>query len=85
MRMIPALLAALALSGCARGPVVISLPRACLPLKTWSAADQDALRREYDALAPAAKLRAAFQDYVAMRDEARACFAASASGARDLH
>ncbi len=72
-----------AATGCEIGPTAVSLPAApphtlCLPLRNWSAADQDELRREYDALAPGAKLRLAFEDYIAMRDETRACLANSA-------
>ena len=74
-------------AGCADKPASISLPSriACLPLRTWSAAEQDQLRKEYDALPAPAKMRVAFQDYVAMRDEDRACLANSAPGVRDLH
>ncbi|MGB8364835.1 MAG: hypothetical protein ACLQUZ_12815 [Rhizomicrobium sp.] len=74
-------------AGCAGQPASISLPPriACLPLRTWSAAEQDQLRKEYDALPAPAKMRAAFQDYVAMRDEDRACLANSVPSVRYLH
>ena len=69
MKAAAAIVCLLALSACATN----SVQNICLPLKTWSDADQDQLRKEYDALAPAAKMRLAFQDYVAMRDADRAC------------
>lgn len=60
-----------ALSGCAAptNSVIVK----CLPLKAWSNADQDQLQKEYDALPANAQMREAFKDYMAMRDETRAC------------
>ncbi|HWU27148.1 MAG TPA: hypothetical protein VN154_12185 [Rhizomicrobium sp.] len=50
----------------------------CPELMAWSLPEQAELSREYDALKPGALLRKAFQDYLAMRDEARACAAGKA-------
>jgi hypothetical protein len=66
------------LTGCASQPAApIALPAAvqqvCLPLASWTAAQQDEMRKEYDALSKTAILRAVFMDWVAMRDEDRAC------------
>lgn len=59
--------------GCASAPPTNSVLVQCIPLKTWSDAEQDHLRLEYDALPPAAKMRLAFMDYIAMRDADKAC------------
>lgn len=64
-------LAACGLGGCGT-PTNSTLVR-CLPLRTWSDADQDQLRREYDGLPKDAKMRIAFDDYAVMRAADRAC------------
>jgi hypothetical protein len=62
--------ALLALTACAApAPVVMGCPA----VKPWSAAEQNEMRRELDAMAADAILIAAMSDYVRMRDEARAC------------
>ena len=70
-RIVAAAVMLIGCSGCA--PDTNSVITTCLPLKTWSDADQDQLRQEYDALPKDAKMRIAFMDYVTMRDADRAC------------
>ena len=50
----------------------------CLPLTAWTSAQQDEMRKEYDALPKDAILRAVFMDWVGMRDADRACMSAGA-------
>jgi hypothetical protein len=66
------------LAGCASQSAPVDLPTvvACLPLSTWTAAQQDEMRKEYDALPKDAILRSVFMDWVAMRDADRACVSA---------
>lgn len=68
-------IAVLALYGCATP--TNSVVMGCLPLKTWTAADQDELLKEYNALPPGAIMRDAFKDYMAQRDADRVCIAAA--------
>jgi hypothetical protein len=81
------ILAALALAACASAPpeqpVDLSPPpkpvavlQICLPLTSWSNAQQDQMGHEYDALGAKAILRAVFRDWLAMRKEDKACIAA---------
>ena len=51
-------------------------PPQCFPLTSWTSAQQDEMRKEYDALPKDAILRAVFMDWVAMRDADRACMSA---------
>ncbi len=60
------------LAGCAAAPVS-AVHVQCLPLTSWTAVQQDEMRREYDALARDAIMRAVFMDWVAMRDADQAC------------
>lgn len=48
----------------------------CIPLTVWTSAQQDEMRKEYDALPKDAILRAVFMDWVGMRDADRACMSA---------
>ena len=59
------------LAGCAA--VASPQPPQCIPLTAWMFAQQDEMRKEYDALPKDAILRAVFMDWVGMRDADRAC------------
>jgi hypothetical protein len=48
-------------------------PAQCIPLTAWTSAQQDEMRKEYDALPKDAILRAVFMDWGGMRDADRAC------------
>jgi hypothetical protein len=56
--------------------VPTEVPAQCLPLTAWTSSQQDAMRKEYDALPKDAVLRAVFMDWVGMRDADRACMSA---------
>jgi len=76
-----ACLAALAMVAACAPPAAVVV--GCPAVKPWSAAEQDEMRRELDAMAADAILVAVMSDYVRMRDEARACFLApKQSGSR---
>ena len=62
------------LAGCTT--VASPLPAQCIPLTAWTSAQQDEMRKEYDALPKDAILRAVFMDWVGMRDADRACMSA---------
>lgn len=61
----------LAVSGCTTSAVT-----QCLPLRTWSYADQQQLLKDYQALPAGAQMKVAFQDYMALRNADRACIEA---------
>lgn len=61
---------ALALVACT---AAVDIQTVCLPLRTYSPAEQAQLKAEYDALAAKAFLRTVIQDYLAMRDADKAC------------
>lgn len=63
-------LAGFALTGCAG--VSPDIQRQCLPLATYTAAQQQELKREFNGLPQAAELRRAMLDYEALRDADRA-------------
>ncbi|WP_308719203.1 hypothetical protein [Komagataeibacter xylinus] len=67
--------AVLCLSGCATPPV----RPVCLPLKTYSAADQTALRTELDAHTDTPVTHRVVGDYMGMRDADRVCLKAAQS------
>lgn len=69
-----ACLAALAMCAACAPPAAVVV--GCPAVKPWSAAEQNEMRRELDAMAADAILIAVMSDYVRMRDEARACFPA---------
>lgn len=60
----------LLLASCAAG---LDVQIQCLPLVTYTAAEQVALLSAYDKLPPGSMLKRAVQDYLAMRDADRAC------------
>ena len=66
--------AALAMLAACAPPAAVVV--GCPAVKPWSAAEQNEMRRELDAMAADAILVAVMSDYVRMRDEARACFLA---------
>jgi hypothetical protein len=57
-------------------PAPPEIPAQCIPLTLWTSAQQDEMRKEYDALPKDAILRAVFMDWVVMRDADRACMSA---------
>lgn len=65
------LLLLLLLAGCVSNPPVPT--PGCLPLKTWTPGDQDKLLAEYKHLVPDSKMVVAFDDYVKLRNEIKAC------------
>jgi hypothetical protein len=73
---------ALLLTGCSSlgSPPTVDIRTQCIPLTSWTVAQQDEMRREYDALAKDAILRAVFKDWVAMRDADRACQESASHG-----
>lgn len=66
-----ACLALFCLSGCATAPSPVKT--LCLPLKPYTATEQQAMADALDALPPGSPLSAAMADYAAMRAADRAC------------
>lgn len=63
------------LTACATQPAKLPPPTpvaACLPLKAYTKAEQDALNAQYHALPPDSPVAQAFIDYVKLRDANRA-------------
>ncbi len=71
LRVLRASACATLLSGCTT-PEAPPAPQ-CIPLTAWTSAQQDEMRKEYDALPKDAILRAVFMDWIGMRDADRAC------------
>jgi hypothetical protein len=65
------------LAGCTTVATPPAAPQ-CIPLTAWTSAQQDEMRKEYDALPRDAILRAVFMDWVGMRDADRSCMNAGA-------
>ncbi len=74
MRRVAGIAALLVTSACTIGPGARPTGP-CPEVRPWTLSEQAELRREYDALKPDALLRAAFGDYLIMRDQARTCAA----------
>jgi hypothetical protein len=55
------------------GCTTVASTTQCIPVTAWTSAQQDEMRKEYDALAKDAILRAVFMDWIGMRDADRAC------------
>ena len=71
-RVLRACACAISLAGCSTAAAPVAPPQ-CLPLTSWTAVQQDQMRKEYDGLPKDAILRAVFMDWVGMRDADRVC------------